>query len=83
MDKVDKLFYDILVNFIGIKCENFSEKNYGEPLTGSIWRMDSIDLAYFYFEIQRRTGLKIENQIIENGAFLYLENTKKYLKSKL
>lgn len=83
MDKIDKLFYDILIDFIGIECRNFSGKNYVEPLTGKIWRMDCIDLTYFYLEIQRRTGIKIENKIIENGDFLYLANIKKYLKSKL
>ena len=61
-DKIDKLFYDILIDFIGIECRNFSGKNYVEPLTGKIWRMDCIDLTYFYLEIQRRTGIKIENK---------------------
>ena len=77
MDIIDGIFYDILVNFL--KNKNFKLENYDKPLTGRFWGLSGCDLAYFYFELRKRTKQEFSQDIIQQKKFLYLEEIKKYI----
>lgn len=68
-----------ILNAFGIK--NTSSEYYDTPLTGTIFRLNDLDLLYLFFEMEKRLKIEIDaTKILEyqfnsvNGIINLLEN---------
>lgn len=49
------------------------KQNHAQPLTGDVFRLNAIDLTYFYFDVLHTFGCTISEDALTNGAFSTLE----------
>jgi hypothetical protein len=55
-------------------CENFNE-----PLTGRKFRFSNVDLAYLFFELEKRFGITFKNTTISEYSFSTIDKISKVI----
>lgn len=49
-------------------------ENYNKPLTGNVFNLTGLDLAYLFFEVEKSFGIKIETKKILSYEFNDIQN---------
>ena len=49
------------------------KQNHAQPLTGEVFRMNGIDLTYFFFDVLHTFGCTISEDALKSGGFSTIE----------
>ncbi len=67
-----KIIKDILTETLDISEELVVEHNYLEQLTGMEFNLNYRDLVYLFFELEKRIGIKIDADNMDEYQFNYI-----------
>lgn len=72
----------VLENRILVPKQLLIEENYSKPLTGEIFGLGSIELAYFFFELEKEFGLTFDYTQILKYEFNTISGIERLLTSQ-
>lgn len=60
---------DVFRNVLNVPDNMLSEANFDLPLTGEIFQLNSMNLVYLFFEIEKRLNIHIDGSKLLNYEF--------------